>query len=91
MSKDKSASKKVEPTRAQYLYNYPIEDGRNAHITEWLDNQQNKAASLTFLISQFSKQYGSGDIIETVLGQANVPLQIMGQAPQGQEVCENGQ
>lgn len=46
-------------------------------VKAWLDSQNNRSQSVLFLIEQIVKIYGTGDLVDQVLGEADITGRLM--------------
>lgn len=46
-------------------------------VKAWLDSQNNRSQSVLFLIEQIVKMYGTGDLVDQVLGEADITGRLM--------------
>lgn len=46
-------------------------------VKAWLDSQSNRSQSVLFLIEQIVKIYGTGDLVDQVLGEADITGRLM--------------
>lgn len=46
-------------------------------VKAWLDSQNNRSQSVLFLIEQIVKIYGTGDLVDQVLGDADITGRLM--------------